>query len=148
MAQLRTDLLLSLTDRLSGPIGKTGRALKTAERQVAAFKRASASGVRQNMISDLQRVGASSSQIDRVTRSWERYRRSAGLAADSSKWTKAQIAQVKNWERANVNALKNVNAARPKAQRLQGSRRRLASSMIALARATGSGRAAKRSRAA
>ncbi|MDX3805292.1 MAG: phage tail tape measure protein [Bosea sp. (in: a-proteobacteria)] len=114
MAQLRADLLLSLTDRLTGPIGKTGRALKAAERQVAAFKRASASGVRQNMISDLQKVGASSSQIDRVTRAWERYRRSAGLAADSSKWTKAQIAQVKTWERANINALKNVNAARPK----------------------------------
>ena len=111
MGQLRADLLLSLTDKLSGPIGKTGRALRAAERQFAALNRASAVGVRQNMISDLQKIGATSSQIDRVSRAWERYRVSAKLASDATKWTDAQREQVKMWERANISALKKVNHA-------------------------------------
>ncbi len=122
MGRLTAELVATLVDRVSGPAGKVAAALRAAERQTKAIARATQAGIGSRFAADLQRIGASGSQIDRVTRAWERYRRSAGLAADASKWTKAQVNQVKAWERANILALKNVTAAQPKSAAALGAR--------------------------
>lgn len=122
MARLTAELVATLVDRVSGPAAKVAAALRAAERQTKAITRATQAGIGSRFAADLQRIGASGSQIDRVTRAWERYRRSAGLAADASKWTKAQVNQVKAWERANILALKNVTAAQPRSASAVGAR--------------------------
>lgn len=112
MARLTSELVAKLVDQVSGPAAKVASALKAAERQTRAITAATAAGLGNRFTADLVRIGASASTIDRVTAAWTRYRASAGLAADSTKWTKAQIAQVRAWERSNLAALKNVTAAR------------------------------------
>ena len=112
MAQKMSELVIKLTDLVSGPARKVAQALKMAERQTKAIAAATKAGISGRMVTDLQRIGATHGQIDRVTRAWDAYRRSAGLAADSAKWTKSQTAAVRTWERANLSALKSVNAAK------------------------------------
>lgn len=112
MGRLTSELVAKLVDQVSGPAAKVASALKAAERQTRAITAATAAGLGNRFTADLVRIGASASTIDRVTAAWTRYRASAGLAADSTKWTKAQIAQVKAWERSHLAALKNVSAAK------------------------------------
>lgn len=112
MGRLTSELVAKLVDQVSGPAAKVASALKAAERQTRAITAATAAGLGNRFTADLVRIGASASTIDKVTAAWTRYRASAGLAADSTKWTKAQIAQVKAWERSHLAALKNVTAAK------------------------------------
>lgn len=112
MARKMSELVVKLTDMVSGPAKKVAEALKAAERQTKAVAAAMKAGVTNRFASDMQRVGATGQQIDKVTRAWEKYRREARLAADSTKWTKDQTAQVRAWERAHIAALRNVNAAK------------------------------------
>lgn len=112
MGRLTSELVAKLVDQVSGPAAKVASALKAAERQTRAITAATSAGLGNRFTADLVRIGASASTIDRVTAAWTRYRASAGLAADSTKWTTAQIAQVKAWERSHLAALKNVSAAK------------------------------------
>lgn len=112
MARKMSELVVKLTDQVSGPARKVAEALKAAERQTKAIASAMKVGISNRFAADMQRVGASGQQIDRVTRAWEKYRREARLSADATKWTKDQIGQVRAWERAHIAALRNVNAAK------------------------------------
>jgi TP901 family phage tail tape measure protein len=111
MATREAQLVARLVDQVSGPARVVAASLKAAEQQARGIRQATAAGLGSRMLTDLQRLGATGPQINQVAAAWSNYRRQAGLAADSTKWTKDQIAAVRIWERANVSAIRAVTAA-------------------------------------
>lgn len=111
MATREAQLVARLVDQVSGPARVVAASLKAAEQQARGIRQATAAGLGSRMLTDLQRLGATGPQINAVASAWSNYRRQAGLAADSTKWTKDQIAAVRIWERANVSAIRAVTAA-------------------------------------
>lgn len=110
MTSRTASLIVRLVDDVSGRAGKISKALALAEKQTRALARASKAGLSEKFATQLQRVGANARQIDRVTEAWQRYSRTQGLAASSADWTKAQIRGVREWERSNIAAIRNVAA--------------------------------------
>ncbi|MGZ9116842.1 MAG: phage tail tape measure protein, partial [Methylocystis sp.] len=67
-------------------------------------------GASDRLVRDLSRLKLSAKDIAAVSAAWKDYARSAGLAANSSQWTKAQQAQVRTWESNTIRALRHVKA--------------------------------------
>lgn len=122
MGSLTSSLVVRLIDDVSGKAGKISKALALAEKQTRALSAAAKAGMSDRMATELQRVGASAREIARVTDAWQRYSRAQGLAAASTKWTKDQIRGVKEWERANLAAIRNVQTQQTRGQRPRGGR--------------------------
>jgi TP901 family phage tail tape measure protein len=111
MGSLTSSLIVRLVDDVSGKAGRISKALALAEKQTRALAAASKAGLSDRMATQLQRLGAGTREIERVTAAWQSYSRAQGLAASSSNWTKAQVRGVKEWERANLAAIRSVQAA-------------------------------------
>jgi TP901 family phage tail tape measure protein len=105
---LTSNLKLALIDDVSRKAGVISKALALAEKQTRALATASKAGLSDRMATQLQRLGTGARDIERVTEAWQRYSRAQGLAASSSNWTKDQARGVKEWERANLAAIKRV----------------------------------------
>lgn len=108
MTTRTSSLKVSLIDDVSRKSRAIAKALALAEKQTRALAAASKAGVSGKMATQLQRLGASSRDIEKVTQAWQRYSKAQGLAGDTGKWTKEQIRGVKEWERANIDAIKRV----------------------------------------
>lgn len=123
MGNLTSSLVVRLVDDVSGKAGRISKALALAEKQTRALAAASKAGLSDRMATQLQRLGAGAREIDRVTAAWQSYSRAQGLAANSSKWTKEQVRGVKEWERANLAAIRSVQTQRERAGRARASTR-------------------------
>ena len=85
------------------------QALRDVEKNArAAAKAMEGSGATDRFTKSLAGLKLQARDIDTVRKAWGDYAKSAGLAADASKWTKAQAADVRAWERQTVAALKSV----------------------------------------
>jgi TP901 family phage tail tape measure protein len=139
MGNLTSSLVVRLVDDVSGKAGRISKALALAEKQTRALAVASKAGLSERMATQLQRLGAGAREIDRVTAAWQSYSRAQGLAANSSKWTKDQVRGVKEWERANIAALRNVQTQRDRAGRSRGTAAARAGASAGSAGSGGSG---------
>jgi TP901 family phage tail tape measure protein len=91
------------------PRATVAQALKDAERRVRDVTKAmSGTGATDRCVKSLSGLKLSARDIETVASAWKDYSRSARLAADSTKWTKAQAADVRAWERQQVAALRSV----------------------------------------
>ncbi|MCA8895977.1 MAG: phage tail tape measure protein [Hyphomicrobiales bacterium] len=85
------------------------QALRDVEKNAkAAAKAMDGSGATDRFTKSLAGLKLQAKDIDTVRKAWADYAKSANLAADASKWTKAQAADVRAWERQTVAALKSV----------------------------------------
>jgi len=85
------------------------QALKDVEANAkAAAKAMQGSGATDRFTKSLAGLKLQANDIDTVRKAWVDYAKSANLAADASKWTKAQANDVRAWERQTVAALRNV----------------------------------------
>lgn len=118
MGSRTSTLTVSLVDDVSKPARTVANALKQAETEVkrvaAAMKDTGASD---KLVTSLAKLKAGKSDIEAVANAWRDYAKSAGLAADSSQWTKAQAAEVKAWERQTVASVRAVTNARRNEER-------------------------------
>ena len=109
MAGALSTLTIRLQDDVSGPATKVAAALHRAEAEARAISKAIAdSGASNRLGQSLARLGLSAGEIKKVGDAFKDYARSAGLAADATKWTAAQKAQIKTWESATINSLRAV----------------------------------------
>jgi hypothetical protein len=104
-------LQLGLKDNLTKPLPTVVQALKTFEDRVKAVTKGMANtGASDKFIASLAKIKLSAKDIDAVSKAWQAYSKSAGLAANSSSWTKEQLAGVRSWESQTVSALRKVSA--------------------------------------
>lgn len=117
MSTLTSNLRISLIDDVSRRAGAISKALALAEKQTRALATASKLGVSERMATQLQRVGASAREIDKVTEAWRKYSQAQRLASNSSAWSAEQRRGVKEWERANLAAIRRVHDAKKDAEK-------------------------------
>lgn len=104
-------LTVSLKDDVSGKADKIGRALNKATDQARAMARAmEGSGASKGFTNSLTRLGLSARDIEKVSASLRDYAKAAGLSAKAADWTKAQTAQIRQWETATIASLRHVTA--------------------------------------
>ena len=115
MAGSISTLTIRLNDDVSGPASKVTAALKAAEAQAKAIAAAlKDSGASNRLGQALGKLGLGAADIQKVSAALKEYTRSAGLAADASKWTTAQKNQVKLWESATIASLRAVSREQAK----------------------------------
>lgn len=105
MGTLTSQLIVSLKDDVSSPARKIAKALEVAQKQVKAL---AAAGVSDRLGQQLTKLGASAVQIETVGAAWKKYAATQKLAADASRWTRTQAAQVRAWENTTVSAIRGV----------------------------------------
>jgi hypothetical protein len=111
MPDLKSQLIVSLVDQVTGPAKTVADALKKAEGQIKSIDQAfKGTGASNRFQQQLASLGRSSADIDRVANSWREYARSAAGAENSANWTKGQAQQIKSWEAQTISALKSVSA--------------------------------------
>lgn len=109
MSSLTSTLSLVLKDDVSKPARSVAMALKDVEANVRLVaKEMAGAGASDRFTASLAKLKLSKADIEAVAAAWRDYAKSAGLAADSSQWTAGQIASVREWERANLSALRTV----------------------------------------
>lgn len=109
MSNLTSSLTIKLIDDVSKPAKSVAQALKEAEANAKAMAKSMAgSGASDKFVRDLGKLKLSAKDIESVKKAWGDYATSARLAADSTKWTRGQAAEVRQWERQTVAALRNV----------------------------------------
>jgi TP901 family phage tail tape measure protein len=102
-------LTVRLKDDVSKPAMTVAEALKAAERRVKDVAKAmSNTGATDKFQKSLAGLKLSAKDISTVSDAWKAYARSANLAGDATKWTRAQAAGVKAWERQTIAALRGV----------------------------------------
>ncbi len=108
-SNLTATLDIKLIDDVSKPAKSVAAALKEAEAAAkAAAKGMAGTGATDRFVKNLSGLKLAGKDIETVAKAWKDYTKSAGLAADSTKWTKAQASGVAAWERQNISALRNV----------------------------------------
>jgi hypothetical protein len=111
MTSLISALSLVLKDDVSKPARTVAMALKDVEANIKLVaKEMAGAGASDKFVASLAKLKLSKADIESVAAAWRDYAKSAALAADSSQWTAGQIAGVRNWERANLSALRTVKA--------------------------------------
>ncbi len=109
MTNQSSSLSVHLIDDVTKPARTIAQALQEAEKQTKAVARSMAdSGASNRFVANLSKLGLAGKDIDKVATAWRDYAKSAGLAANASSWTKAQSADVLNWERRTMAALRTV----------------------------------------
>ena len=111
MANMQSTLTIGLVDNVSKPARTVAQALKDAERaaeQVA--KGLQGTGATDRFSASLSKLKASGNDIETVAAAWRDYSKSAGLAASSADWTKAQATGVRQWETQTISALRAVKS--------------------------------------
>jgi hypothetical protein len=98
-------LTVKLVDDATAPAKRIAQALQEAEARAKALANSGASSRLQQRLSAL---GASSREIDKVSRAWKDYAAAEKLAADASQWTRIQASQVRAWENSVVASLRAV----------------------------------------
>ena len=113
MNSLTSTLSLVLKDDVSKPARTVAMALKDVEANTRLVaKEMAGTGLGDKFVASLAKLKLSKADIESVANAWRDYAKSAGLAADSSQWTKAQIAEVSAWKSANLSAMRTVEAER------------------------------------
>jgi hypothetical protein len=108
-SNLTATLDIKLIDDVSKPAKTVAAALKDAENAAKAVAKGMAgTGATDKFIKNLSGLKLAGKDIETVAKAWKDYARFAGLAADSTKWTKTQRADVAAWERQNLSALRAV----------------------------------------
>jgi hypothetical protein len=109
MTNLTSSLTVRLVDDVSKPARTVSQALKDAETNAKAVAKAmSGTGATDRLQRSLSGLKASAKDIEQVAGAWKDYSKSAGLAANSANWTKAQINEVKAWEKQTITSLRDV----------------------------------------
>lgn len=109
MANLSSTLSINLIDNVSKPARSVAQALHDAERAVKDVAKGMAgTGATDRFVKSLAGMKLAGRDIESVAKAWRDYSKSAGLAADSTKWTKTQAADVKAWEARTIASLRNV----------------------------------------
>jgi hypothetical protein len=111
MANISATMSIGLVDNVSKPARTVAQALKEAERaaeQVA--KGLQGTGATDRLSASLSKLKANAKDIETVATAWRDYSKSAGLAASSADWTKAQTAGVRQWEAQTISALRAVKS--------------------------------------
>ena len=109
MANLSSTLDIRLIDNVSKPARTVAQALHDAEKAAKDVAKGMAgTGATDRFVKSLAGMKLAAKDIEAVSRAWRDYSKSAGLAADSTKWTKAQAADVKAWEARTIASLRNV----------------------------------------
>jgi hypothetical protein len=104
-------LTLGLKDNLTKPLRTVPQALKDVEARLKAVTKSMANtGSTDKFVASLAKIKLSAKDIDAVSKAWQAYAKSAGLAANSSNWTKEQLAGVRAWENQTLSALRRVSA--------------------------------------
>lgn len=108
-SNLTATLDIKLIDDVSKPAKSVAAALKEAENAAKAVAKGMAgTGATDRFVKNLSGLKLAGKDIETVAKAWKDYAKSAGLAADSTKWTKTQRADVLAWERQNLSALRTV----------------------------------------
>ena len=111
MASLTSTLTLRMIDDLSKPARTVSQALKDAARDAQDMAKGMANtGATDRFVSSLSKIKVGAKDINTVAQAWVQYSKSAGLAANSADWTKAQAANVRQWESQTISALRKVKA--------------------------------------
>lgn len=111
MTNLTSSLTLKLIDDVSKPARTVAQALKDAETSAKSVAKAMAgTGATDRLQKSLSGLKVSAKDIEQVSTAWKDYSKASNLAADSTKWTKAQANDVKAWERQTVKSLREVKA--------------------------------------
>lgn len=113
---LTSTLIIKGEDQLSKParssaqaLRSTTQALRDAEKRALEMSKAMAkAGATDRFATSLSRLKLSAADVKAVTASWSDYAKTQGLAAKASDWTKAQIANVRAWERQTIVSLREV----------------------------------------
>jgi hypothetical protein len=109
MTNLTSTLTVKLVDDVSKPARTVAQALKDAETAAKAVAKGLAgTGASNQLAASLTKLKASKGDIEQVANAWKDYAKANNLAAESSKWTKSQTADVKAWERQQLSALREV----------------------------------------
>jgi hypothetical protein len=111
MTNLTSTLTLRMLDGVSKPARSVAMALKDVENDIKAVAKGLANtGATDRFVASLGKLKLSKAEIQAVSTAWRDYSKSAALAADSSSWTKGQIADVKAWEKQTLSALRTVKS--------------------------------------
>ncbi|MBU3887202.1 phage tail tape measure protein [Methylosinus sp. KRF6] len=111
MPNLSATIDIRAIDNVSKPARTVSQALKDAEQAAKKVAAGMAdTGTTDRFVKSLSRLRLSAKDIEAVAASWKDYAKAAAIAADSSKWTKAQAADVRRWETQTVSALRKVKA--------------------------------------
>jgi hypothetical protein len=110
-SNLTSTLSLKLFDDVSKPARSVSQALRDAERAVQDVAKGLANtGATDRFVSSLSKIKVGAKDINTVAQAWKDYSKSAGLAANSADWTKAQASSVRQWESQTISALRKVKA--------------------------------------
>jgi len=113
LASLTSFLTLGLKDNLTKPLKTVAQALKETEANVKLVAKGMASAgvpATDKLKASLSKLKLSAQDIDAVSKAWQAYAKSAGLAANASSWTKEQMAGVSAMESRTVSALRRTSA--------------------------------------
>ena len=109
MASLTSSLNISLLDNVSKPAQTVAQALQDVDRNMKSMAKAmNGTNAPDRLISQMAKLKLSAKDVNSVSAAWKAYAKSAGLAEDSTKWTRAQSADVRHWMNDNVQALRTV----------------------------------------
>lgn len=137
-------LVAQLVDQVSKPAAGMAKAMEKAAAQAKALTGLRDGGGSRRLVTDLQKLGASASQVDKVSDSLKKFLAAQNMAGKSTDWTKAQAQAVRTWESSVVAAMRDV---RREQDATAASARRLASTQLKAAVDAGNAQRRERARA-
>ena len=109
MGNISSTMTIGLVDNVSKPARTVAQALKDAERAAEQVAKGMANtGASDRFAASLSKLKLGAKDIQTVSQAMRDYAKSSNMAADASQWTKADIANIRNWERDKISALRAV----------------------------------------
>ena len=109
MANLTAKLTVQMVDEVSKPARSVAEALAQADKRVREIAAdMSKAGATDKLTASLAKLKTQKGDIEQVAKAWKDYAKSASLGADSAKWTKADAAGVRAWERQTLSSVRAV----------------------------------------
>jgi len=110
MANLTSTLTLLFKQDITKQVPTVAKALNDVEANIKKVAKGMAStGATDKFIASLSKLKLSAKDIETVSRAWQAYTKSAGLAANASSWTREQLAGVRSWESQTLSSLRAVS---------------------------------------
>ncbi|MDF2601912.1 MAG: family phage tail tape measure protein [Methylobacterium brachiatum] len=144
MSTKTATLVAQLVDQVSKPAAGMAKAMEKAAAQAKALTGLRDGGGSRKLVTDLQKLGASASQIDKVSDSLKKFLSAQNMAGKSADWTKTQAQAVRTWESSVVAAMRDV---RREQDATAASARKLASTQLKAAVDAGNAQRRERQRA-
>jgi hypothetical protein len=108
---ISSSLVIGLIDNVSKPAKSVEASLRELQRDTASIAKTLANtGASDKFIASLAKMKVGAKDVESLAQAMRDYAKSAGLAANSSEWTKAQISGFRRFENQAVSALRRVSS--------------------------------------